>query len=83
MQIEPGKLYRHYMGNYYVVIGEATYSETEERIVVYHPLQCPERLKACPKWQFFQQIGCSDNPDRQKTRFVPVTREEVLRDVER
>lgn len=32
--IKPGR-YRHYKGNDYLVIGLATHSETEERLVVY------------------------------------------------
>ena len=35
--IEPG-LYRHYKGNDYEVLGIATHSETEERVVVYRAL---------------------------------------------
>jgi len=35
--IEPG-LYRHYKGNDYEVVGVATHSETEERVVVYRAL---------------------------------------------
>jgi len=35
--IEPG-LYRHYKGNDYEVLGVATHSETEERVVVYRAL---------------------------------------------
>jgi len=35
--IEPG-LYRHYKGNDYEVLGVATHSETDERVVVYRAL---------------------------------------------
>ena len=35
--IAPG-LYRHYKGNDYEVLGVATHSETEERVVVYRAL---------------------------------------------
>jgi hypothetical protein len=34
---EPGR-YRHYKGNDYEVIGDATHSETGEEFVVYRPL---------------------------------------------
>ena len=30
--------YKHYKGNVYEVIGEATHTETEERLVIYRPV---------------------------------------------
>lgn len=36
-QIKPG-VYRHYKGQDYQVIGSARHSETEEVLVLYHPL---------------------------------------------
>ena len=37
MSLKPG-LYRHYKGKDYQVLGVATHSETEERLVVYRTL---------------------------------------------
>lgn len=44
MDIIIGGKYRHYKGNEYVVIGVATHSETEEKMVVYKELYGEEKL---------------------------------------
>lgn len=80
MRVESGKIYRHFKGNYYVVVGEATHTETSECVVVYHPLCSPSILYVRPEHQFFEEVAHHRYPGNQKTRFVPVTREEVLRD---
>lgn len=80
MQVESGKIYRHFKGNYYVVVGEATDTETSEQVIVYHSLMSPNNLFVRPKYQFFEKVPSHNYPGNQKTRFVPVTREEVLRD---
>lgn len=80
MQVESGTTYRHFKGDYYVVVGEATHTETSERMVVYHRLQSPELMYVRPKSMFFEKVPHHNYPGNQKTRFVPVTREEVLRD---
>lgn len=42
--IEPG-LYRHYKDREYRVIGSARHSETEEELVLYHPLYGEEETR--------------------------------------
>ena len=37
-EVQVGKVYRHFKGNYYYVIDVAYDSETQERMVVYKPL---------------------------------------------
>ena len=37
-QVEIGKVYRHFKGNYYFVENVALDSETKERLVIYKPL---------------------------------------------
>lgn len=48
--------YRHYKGNYYEVIGEATQSETEEQLVVYRQLYGDFLLWVRPKTMFLENI---------------------------
>ena len=79
MRVIPGKIYRHYKGGYYVAIGEASHTETSERMVVYHPLQSPDILYVRPAWEFFEKIPPHPHGN-QSQRFIPVGPQEVLRD---
>lgn len=38
MEIQVGKIYRHFKGNYYYIQEVALDSETKERMVIYKPL---------------------------------------------
>lgn len=49
-------LYRHYKGNEYELLGEATHSETGEELVVYRALYGEGRLWARPKEMFFGSV---------------------------
>ncbi|MBM3507314.1 MAG: DUF1653 domain-containing protein [Alphaproteobacteria bacterium] len=51
----PGR-YRHYKGNEYQVIGDATHSETGERFVVYRPLYGAGDLWVRPKAMFEENV---------------------------
>lgn len=52
---EPGR-YRHYKGNEYEVVGDATHSETGERFVVYRPLYGERALWVRPKAMFEETV---------------------------
>ena len=54
-EIKPGR-YRHYKGNDYQVIGLATHSETEETLVVYHPLYGNRDLWVRPLAMFAETV---------------------------
>lgn len=73
MEIQVGKVYRHFKGNYYYIQEVALDSETQERMVVYRPLY--ER-QDCKVWvrrekMFFEEVpeGRKDNITGQKLRF--------------
>ena len=51
----PGR-YRHYKGGAYEVLGVATHSETEERLVVYRPLYGEGALWVRPLAMFVEWI---------------------------
>lgn len=73
MEIQVGKVYRHFKGNYYYIQEVALDSETKERMVIYKPLY--ER-KDSMVWvrreaMFFEEVP-ADRPDNitgQKMRF--------------
>jgi hypothetical protein len=52
---EPGR-YRHYKGNEYEVVGDATHSETGEQLVVYRPLYRARGLWVRPKAMFEEDV---------------------------
>jgi hypothetical protein len=54
-EIKPG-LYRHYKGNRYEVIGVASHSETEERLVVYRCLYGDFSLWVRPLAMFVEHV---------------------------
>lgn len=61
--------YRHYTGNLYEVIGEATHSETEEPLIVYRALYGGFGLWVRPREMF---LGSVEVDGRRVRRFAPV-----------
>ena len=64
-EVEIGKIYRHFKGNYYFVEDIAYDSETQERMVVYKPLYKREdnkKLWVRPESMFLSPIP-ADRPD--------------------
>jgi len=57
--IKPG-IYRHFKGNLYEVIGEATHSETDEVMVVYRKLYPPYTMNVRPVEMFTETV---DKPE--------------------
>jgi hypothetical protein len=54
-EIRPGR-YRHYKGNYYLVLGVARHSETEELLVVYRCLYGDHSLWVRPLAMFMENV---------------------------
>ncbi|MBT0585899.1 DUF1653 domain-containing protein [Alteromonas oceanisediminis] len=55
MMIKPGR-YRHYKGNDYQVLGVATHSEDETKLVVYRPLYGEGALWVRPLTLFSETV---------------------------
>lgn len=76
-EVQIGRVYRHFKGNYYFVENVAFDSETKERIVVYKPLYEREDgrfIWVRPEKMFLEEIPeRPDNITGQKTRFVLVS----------
>ncbi len=72
-QVQIGRVYRHFKGNYYFVENIAYDSETKERMVVYKPLYEREdgrKIWVRPEKMFLEQIPeRPDNKTGQKYRF--------------
>lgn len=75
-EVEIGRVYRHFKGNYYFVQDVAYDSELQERYVVYRPLY--EREDGKKLWIRKESMFLEEIPERpdnitgQKTRFEKV-----------
>ncbi len=51
-------VYKHYKGEYYLVLGLARHTETNEKLVVYIPLYTKEgpRIAVRPVEMFFEEV---------------------------
>jgi len=65
----PTGTYRHYKGDLYEVIGEATHSETEESLVVYRALYGDFGLWVRPLEMFLGEVEVEGTSVR---RFAPL-----------
>lgn len=65
MEVLIGKIYRHYKGDYYLVEGFATHSETGEQMVIYRQLYGNGKLYVRPYNMFLDKI----NKNGQEYRF--------------
>lgn len=59
--MEPGR-YAHYKGNEYEVLGVASHSETEEKLVVYRALYGEMGLWVRPEAMFTETVETPDGP---------------------
>lgn len=72
-QVQIGKIYRHFKGNYYFIEDIALDSETQERVVIYKPLYERKDSKIWVRREkmFLEEISLErpDNITGQKYRF--------------
>ena len=72
-QVQIGKIYRHFKGNYYFIEDIALDSETKERVVIYKPLYERKDSKIWVRREkmFLEEISLTrpDNITGQKYRF--------------
>lgn len=69
-EILEGHYYRHFKGNLYKVIGIATHTETEEKMIVYQAQYGKYGLFVRPYQMFAEEIDRQKYPDAtQKHRF--------------
>lgn len=69
-EINAGQIYRHFKGNLYKVIGIATDSETEEKVVVYEAQYGTKELYVRPYSMFIEKLDTEKYPNaKQEYRF--------------
>lgn len=71
---EKGKIFRHFKGDYYLVIDFVKHSETNETLVLYKALYGDCGLFVRPYEMFVEEVPADKaNPTGQKYRFECIT----------
>ena len=75
-ELSIGRLYKHFKGTMYKVIGVAEHTETGEPMVLYHRADDANKIWARPMDMFLSEVDHEKYPDvAQQMRFELVTPE--------
>lgn len=68
--IKENQIYKHFKGNYYIVIGTGLHTETNEDMVIYKALYSDNKLFVRPLNMFIEKVDKKKYPDiNQEYRF--------------
>ena len=70
MEVIKNRVYRHFKGDYYIVVDVAEHSETGEKLVIYRTLYEDGKLYARPYEMFMSKVDREKYPNvEQEYRF--------------